>query len=200
MTTFPTQRATIPYIYALDAPVRKASDTPPSVFPSARVLLSNRERAAYLSEFSRAVGGEVRLNRKHHTAGLQLFAGSRVPRTHACTALLDTGAQHPSSKRRHGCVWCCVGRWVNTVAQKTWAGFHGVPLVTSSRVRLDIHLASSGKHGRQPTPPSNVCMVAHAHVVLDTAMSTAILLGRDSWSHFPLRKRYQRQRNDLNLC
>ena len=30
-------------------------------------------------------------------------------------------------------------------------------------------------------------MVVHAHVVPDTAMSTALLLGRDSWSQFPVR-------------
>ena len=74
------------------------------------------------------------------------------------------------------------------VAQKTWGGFHGVPLVTSSHVRLNINLGNSGKNGRQPTQPRTVCMVVHAHVVPNTAMSTAILPGRDSWSHFPVRK------------
>ena len=63
-----------------------------------------------------------------------------------------------------------------------------MPLVTSSHVRLNIHLGTGRKTGRQPTPPSTVCMVVHAHVVPDTAMSTALLLGRDSWSHFPIRK------------
>ena len=63
-----------------------------------------------------------------------------------------------------------------------------MPLVTSSHVRLNIHQRNCGKIGRQPTPPSSVCMVVNAHVVPDTAMSTAILLGRESWSHFPVRK------------
>ena len=65
-------------IYALDAPARKQSDTPISVFSPARVLLSNGERAHYLSEYSRAVRGETRLNRRHHTVGLQPFAGRRA--------------------------------------------------------------------------------------------------------------------------
>ena len=79
-------------IYALDAPGGEESDTP-TIFPPARVLLSNGERADYLSESLRAVGGEVRLNGRHHTANSQLFAGSRALRTHVCTALLDTGSQ-----------------------------------------------------------------------------------------------------------
>ena len=79
-------------IYALDAPVGGESDTPTPVFPPARVLHWNGERADYLSESSRAVGGEVRLNGRHHTAGLKLFAGSRALRTHACKPLLDTGS------------------------------------------------------------------------------------------------------------
>ena len=179
-------------IYAFDAPVGKESDTSTPVFPPARVLLSNGERADYLSEFSRAVGGEVRLNRRHHTAGLQLFAGSRALRTHACTALLDTGSPASFIQKK---VWmrmlaCGAASedGLTNVAQKTWGGFHGVPLVTSSHVRLNIHSGNSGKNGRQPTLPSTVCMVVHPHVVPDTAMSTALLLGRESWSHFPVRK------------
>ena len=60
------------------------------MFPPARVLLRRGERADFLSEFTRAVGGEVILDRRHHTAGVQLFAGSKTLRTEACKALLDT--------------------------------------------------------------------------------------------------------------
>ena len=37
---------------------------------------------------------------------------------------------------------------------------------------------------RSPT----VCLVAFAHVVPEKAMTVDVLLGRDSWSHFPIRK------------
>ena len=33
-----------------------------------------------------------------------------------------------------------------------------------------------------------LCLVVNAHIVPDTAMSTAVLLGRDNWSNFPVRK------------
>ena len=179
-------------IYALDAPGGEDSDTPTPVFPPARVLLSNGERADYLSEFLRAVGGEVRLNRRHHTDGLQLFAGSRALRTHVRTALLDTGSPAYFIQKK---VWMRIlacgaasDDGLTHVAQKTWGAFHGAPLLTSSHVRLNIHLGNSRKTGRQPTPPSTVCMVVHANGVPDTTMSIALLLARDSWSHFPVRK------------
>ncbi|CAN0508369.1 unnamed protein product, partial [Laminaria digitata] len=49
-------------------------------------------RADYLPEFTRAVGGEVMLDRKRHTARAQIFGGSRATRTLGCTVLLDTGS------------------------------------------------------------------------------------------------------------
>ena len=63
-----------------------------------------------------------------------------------------------------------------------------MPLVTFSHVRLNIHSRNNEKTGHQPTPHSTACMVVHAHVVPDTAMSTASLLGPDGWTHFPARK------------
>ena len=51
------------------------------------MLLRRGERADFLSQFTRAVGGDVILNRKNH-----MFAGSKALKTHTCAALLDTGS------------------------------------------------------------------------------------------------------------
>ena len=69
------------------------------------------------------------------------------------------------------------------VEEKSWGGFHGTPLITSRRVRLNVHLRNIGSISRSST----VCLVVNAHIVPDTAMATAVLLGRDSWYHFPVR-------------
>ena len=70
------------------------------------------------------------------------------------------------------------------VEEKSWGGFHGTPLITSRHVRLNVHRGNIGSISRSST----VCLVVNARIVLDTAMSTAVLLGRDSWSPFPVRK------------
>ena len=177
-------------IYARDASTKKISDGPSAVFPPARMRLKTGERADYLSEFTRAVGGEVLLDRRHHTTGVQLFAGSKALRTHACKALLDTGSPASFIQEK---VWlrmlaCGAASedGLTTVDQKTWGGFHGVPLHTSSHVRLNIQIATN-KNSRSDLSPM-VCMVVHAHIVPTTAMTTAVLLGRDSWAHFPTRE------------
>ena len=153
--------------------------------------LRTRERADFLSEFTRAVGGDVAFDRRHHTAGVQLFAGGKALRTHTCTAFLDTGSPASFIQEK---VWlrmlaCGAASedGLTIVDQKTWGGFNGVPLITSSRVRLNIYLGNSGKHLVPSAKPQTVCLVVYAHLVPDTAMSTAVLLGRDSWSHFPVR-------------
>ena len=64
-------------MHALDSSARKVSYVPTPVFPLARVSLQPGERADYLSEFTRAVGGDVILDRWDHTAGEKC---SRVPR------------------------------------------------------------------------------------------------------------------------
>ena len=84
----------------------------------------------------------MRLNRRHHTAGLQLFAGSRALRTHAYTALLDSGSPAPFIQKK---VWMRIlacgaasEDGLPNVSQKTLGVFHSLPLVTSSQVRLNI--------------------------------------------------------------
>jgi len=54
---------------------------PPFVLPSGEVS------AEFLSPFTRAVGGEVTLDRHRHTARVQVFAGSRATRMESCTRL-----------------------------------------------------------------------------------------------------------------
>ena len=80
--------------------------------------------------------------------------------------------------------WWRVGRWFIQRRGESWGGFHGTPLLTSRNVRLNVHLESIGSISRSST----VCLVVNAHIVPETSMSTAVVLGRDSWSHFPARK------------
>ena len=79
-------------IFAIQSPVREGPETSAPVFPPSPVRLRRGERADFLSQFTRAVGGDVILNRKKHTTGVHLFAGSKALKTHTCTALLDTGS------------------------------------------------------------------------------------------------------------
>lgn len=55
--------------------------------------------------------------------------------------------------------------------------FHGVPLVTSCRVRLNIQLGKDGKAASSLTGSPTVCLAVRAHVVPGEAMAHAILLG-----------------------
>ena len=79
-------------IIAIQSPVRNRPETSAPVFPPSPVRLRRGERADFLSQFTRAVGGDVILNRKKHTTGVHLSAGGKVLKTHTCTVLLDTGS------------------------------------------------------------------------------------------------------------
>ena len=68
----------------------RSSDVSASVFAPVCVSLLRGERADYLSEYTPAAGGDVRLDSRRHTDGVRLFAGTKAPRIQACTALLDT--------------------------------------------------------------------------------------------------------------
>ena len=178
--------------YDLNTSTRHDSDSPVPMFTPACVCLVRRERADYLSEFTRAVGGEVILNRRDHTAKIRLFGGSKVLRTRACTTLLDTGSPASCIKEK---VWeellACGFGWGDgrtEIAPKTWGVFHGVPLITSSYVLLNIHMETIKKTDQGSVRSPTVCLVVFGHVVRDEAMKVDALLGRDSWSHFPIRK------------
>ena len=67
------------------------------------------------------------LNRKNHTTGVHLFAGSKALKTHTCTALLDTGSRASFIQEK---VWlrtlaCGVASvdGLAIVGQKTWLRF-----------------------------------------------------------------------------
>lgn len=51
------------------------------VFPPVRGSLLRGERVDYLSEFTRAVRGDVRLDRRRHAARVQLLAGTKALKT-----------------------------------------------------------------------------------------------------------------------
>ena len=74
------------------------------------------------------------LNRKNHTTGVHLFAGSKALKTHTCTAMLDTGS--PASVIQEK-VWLRTLAFgavsedgLSRVEEKSWGGFHGTPLIT----------------------------------------------------------------------
>ena len=80
---------------------------------------------------------------------------------------------------------------LTTTSKRKWEGFHGVPLVivTSSRVRLNVQMG--GDRGVDPgdgRAPTVTCLAVHAHIAPDEAMPPAVLLGRDGWADFPVRK------------
>ena len=74
------------------------------------------------------------------------------------------------------------------VALKSWGRFHGVPLITSSYARLNVQLENIKKTDQGSVRSAIVCLDVFAHVVPEKAMTVDVLLGRDSWSHFPIRK------------
>ena len=50
---------------------------------------------------------------------------------------------------------------------KTWGGLHGIPLVTSKYVRLNVQLGSSEKYSRGVVRSPTVCLIVHAYIVPD---------------------------------
>ena len=79
-------------IHALEPSHDKRNNEHPAVFPPCQGDIATGERADYLPEFTRAVGGRVKLDRRRHTSRAHIFGGSKATRTHACTVLLDTGS------------------------------------------------------------------------------------------------------------
>ncbi len=122
-----------------------------------------------------------------HTTRAQSFAGTKALKTQACTVLLDTGSPASFIQEK---VWlrmlACGAAFpdgLTEIEPKTWGGFHGIPLTTSNYVRLNVQLGNTEKNSR-----GTVRLVVHAYIVPDKAMQMPVLLGRDSWSFFPVRK------------
>ncbi|CAN0267942.1 unnamed protein product [Scytosiphon promiscuus] len=78
-------------IYVLTEHDNQMSNAAPvDVSPFLEILPG--EEAEYLSEFTRVVGGDVTLDRRRHTAKVQVFAGAKATTTECCETLLDTGS------------------------------------------------------------------------------------------------------------
>ena len=162
----------------------------PFLHPQAE--LKRGERTHYLEGFQRPQGGDVRLDRRLHTTEAQAFAGTRALRTKSCVALLDTGS--PASFIREK-VWNDMlgSGAVSSVGEvptqsRRWGGFHGKPLTTSSSVRLNVLRGKKGTISCESSEDTPVRTVVWAHIVPDRVMSYDLLLGRDSWDHFPVTK------------
>ena len=83
--------------------------------------IESGERADYLPEFTRAVGGEVTQDKRRHAARAQFFGGSKGTRTQNCTVLQDTGSPSSFIHRevwQHVEMWISFSKWVNINAQK----------------------------------------------------------------------------------
>lgn len=161
------------------------------VFPPPPLMLRPGETAEYLSPFVRAVGGEITLDRRRHTTKVQVFAGARAKAMQPCDALLDTGS--PASFIQERCVERMLACGCASVdgfdgVSKTWGGFHGVPLVTKRRVRLNIQMWQGGKAAPTNFGSPTVRTSVFAHVVPNETMGHSILMGRDSWAQFPVRQ------------
>ena len=131
-------------IYALGPKQNLSSETLPNIFPLCQEEIESGERAEYLPEFTRAVGGEVTLDKRRHTARAQIFGESKATRTQNCTVLLDTGSPSSFIQRK---VWQHILRCgaasrngLTEMPERKWGGFHGIPLTTNSRVRLNIQM------------------------------------------------------------
>ena len=180
-------------IYAIDPSGNRVTNCSPGpVLPVSQARMRTGERADYLSEFTEAVGGEVTLSRRHHTAWVQVFSGCKAHRTQAATVLLDTGSPASFIQRK---VWkrmmACGAASEDGLSEpgpKTWGGFHGVPLITRECVRLNVQLWKGGREAAGIVGSPTVQLPVIAHVVPNEAMTHAVLLGRDSWSSFPVRK------------
>ena len=180
-------------IYSLDhSDNNGTNEVQPAVFPPSPMTVHLGERADYLSEYTRVVGGDVTLRQRDHTTWIQLFSGAKAVKTLACRALLDTGS--PASFITNQ-VWermlsrgAASADGLSESKPTTWGGFHGVPLKTSKRVRLNVQLWKGGRDASVHVGSPTACLAVYAHVVPDSTMTHAVLLGRDSWSHFPVRK------------
>ena len=163
-----------------------------SPFPHPQAELKRGERTDYLEGFQRPQGGDVRLDRRLHTTEAQAFAGTRALRTKSCVALLDTGS--PASFIREKIWNDMLGSGAASsdgevpTQSRRWGGFHGKPLTTSSSVRLNVLLGRKGTISCESSEDTPVRTVVWAHIVPDRVMSYDLLLGRDSWDHFPVRK------------
>ena len=121
-----------------------------------------------------------------------MFAGTRALHTKSCVALLDTGSPASFIRKK---VWndmlgsgAALSDGEVPTQSRRWGGFHGKPLTTSTSVRLRVLLGRKGIICGESTEDTPVQTVVWAQIIPDRVMSYDLLLGRDSWDHFPVRK------------
>ena len=85
----------------------------------------------------------------------------------------------------HAGVWICIVEWVVRDTSTEWGGFHGVWLITSSRVRLNVQIEGEGAivSGEERVPTD--CLAVHAHVTPGDGIARTVLVERDGWPDFP---------------
>ena len=121
-----------------------------------------------------------------HLRGIQRHADSCLHGT--------TGHREPvhlHSKQRmgvHAGVWVCVTEWVVRDTRKEMGGLLWYPTdhIQQSTVKHTDGRERGNSLGGGAR--ADVFLALHAHVVPDDAMTHAILLGRDGWADFPIRK------------
>ena len=124
--------------------------------------------------------------------GSGVFAGTRTLRTKSRVALLDTGSPAYLIRRkvwndRLRCGAASSDGEVPTQPQR-WGGFHGKPITTSTSVPLNVLPERKGTFSCESSEDTSVRTVVWAHIVPYRVMSYDLLLGRDSWGNFPVRK------------
>ena len=67
-------------------------------------------------------------------------------------------------------------------------GFHGKPPTTGTKVQLNVFLGRKRPRSSESSEDTSVQTVVWAHIVADRVRSYDLLLERDSWDHFPVRK------------
>ena len=138
------------------------------------------------------VDGIVTVDDASFTTRVHIHSGPTATTTFPCVALLDTGS--PQSFINEG-AW----RQLQTAGAGTpsservstprsWGGFGtSAPLRTSRSIRLSVQFLRGDR--------STASLAVWAYIVPESAMSHAVLLGRDSWMRFNSR-RYSRPSDD----
>ena len=71
---------------------------------------------------------------------------------------------------------------------RRWCGFHEKSPTTGVKVQLNVFLGRKRALRCESSEDTSVQTVVWAHIVPDNIRSYDLLLERDSWDHFPVRK------------
>ena len=120
-------------------------------------------------------------------------------RTKSCVFLLGTGS--PASLVRER-VWndMLVSGAVSSDSQapmqsRRWGGFHEKPPTTGTKVQRNVFLGRKRAISCESSEHTSVQAAVWAHIVPYSIRSYDLLMERDSWDHFPVR-RYKETNED----